>query len=89
MVTDHPAPVTVTLVTGASSGIGRSLARRLAAGGDPVVVLARRRALLDSLVEEIEKTGGRALAVTCDVTLSASPLPRILSAGVFQNPLMN
>ncbi len=68
MVTDHPAPVTVTLVTGASSGIGRSLARRLAADGDPVVVLARRRALLDSLVEEIEKSGGRALPVTCDVT---------------------
>jgi short-subunit dehydrogenase len=60
--------VAITLVTGASSGIGRSLARRIAAHGDPVAVLARRRELLDSLVEEIEKAGGRALAVECDVT---------------------
>jgi len=60
--------VIVTVVTGASSGIGRSLARRLAAGGDPVAVLARRGDLLDDLVTEIEAHGGRALAVPCDVT---------------------
>ena len=58
----------VTLVTGASSGIGRSLARRLAAQGDAVAVLARREELLESLVDEIESHGGRALAVVCDVT---------------------
>jgi NADP-dependent 3-hydroxy acid dehydrogenase YdfG len=58
----------VTLVTGASSGIGRSLARRIAAHGDPVAVLARRRELLDELVDEIERAGGRALALACDVT---------------------
>ena len=58
----------VTLVTGASSGIGRSLARRIAAHGDPVAVLARRRELLDELVAEIERAGGRALALACDVT---------------------
>lgn len=57
-----------TLITGASSGIGRSLARRLAAGGEPVVVVARRRALLDSLAEEIVAAGGQALAIACDVT---------------------
>lgn len=57
-----------TIVTGASSGIGRSLARRIAAGGDPVVLLARRKELLDSLAAEIETAGGRALAVACDVT---------------------
>jgi len=60
--------MTVTVVTGASSGIGRSLARRLAAGGDSVAVLARRKPLLDSLVEEIVQAGGRALAVECNVT---------------------
>jgi NADP-dependent 3-hydroxy acid dehydrogenase YdfG len=59
---------TTTLITGASSGIGRSLAKRIAAGGEPVVVLARRQPLLDSLVEEITGSGGRALAVACDVT---------------------
>lgn len=58
----------MTIITGASSGIGRSLARRIAAGGDTVAVLARRKELLDSLVEEIGQAGGRALAIACDVT---------------------
>ena len=57
-----------TFITGASSGIGRSLARRFAADGDPVVVVARRLALLESLVEEIAQAGGQALAIACDVT---------------------
>lgn len=58
----------VTLVTGASSGIGRSLARRLAANGDFVVAMARRMEMLESLVAEITTAGGRALALQCDVT---------------------
>lgn len=58
----------MTILTGASSGIGRSLAKRLAAAGDPVAVVARRRELLDTLVEEIERAGGRAVAIACDVT---------------------
>ncbi len=56
------------IVTGASSGIGRSLARRLAARGDAVALLARRQELLESLAKEIEESGGRALAIACDVT---------------------
>lgn len=58
----------MTFITGASSGIGRSLARRLAANRTPVVVVARRKALLDSLVEDIERAGGQAMAIACDVT---------------------
>lgn len=58
----------VTLLTGASSGIGRSLARRLAARGEAMALIARRGELLDSLVVEIEQAGGRALALPCDVT---------------------
>ena len=58
----------MTFITGASSGIGRSLARRLAANGEPVVVVARRKPLLDTLVEEIDRAGGQAMAIACDVT---------------------
>ncbi|MES1926133.1 SDR family NAD(P)-dependent oxidoreductase [Salinisphaera sp. T31B1] len=58
----------ITLVTGASSGIGRSLARRLAAHGDLVVLVARRAELLDTLVMEIRRHGGQALAAPGDVT---------------------
>ena len=54
---------TVTLLTGASAGIGRSLARRLAADGHPIALISRRKALLESLVVEIEQAGGRALAL--------------------------
>jgi short-subunit dehydrogenase len=58
--------LTVTLLTGASSGIGRSLARRLAS--DPLALIARRKALLDTLAAEIEAAGGQAVALPCDVT---------------------
>jgi short-subunit dehydrogenase len=62
----------VTFITGASSGIGRSLARRMALTGEVVVAVARRQPLLDSLVNEIAQVGGRAVAISCDVTDRAS-----------------
>jgi short-subunit dehydrogenase len=58
--------LTVTLLTGASSGIGRSLALRLAE--DSLALVARRKALLDTLAAEIEAAGGQALVLPCDVT---------------------
>lgn len=70
----------MNVVTGASSGIGRSLARRLAAGGEPVALLARRKDLLDTLVEEIESAGGQALALACDVTDRTAVLDAVRSA---------
>lgn len=60
--------MSMTFITGASSGIGRSLARALAADGTPVALAARRKPLLDTLVDEIVAAGGRALALECDVT---------------------
>lgn len=55
------------VVTGASSGIGRLLALRLAAAGARVALIARRTERLEALASEIAKTGGEALVVACDV----------------------
>jgi len=54
------------VVTGASAGIGRSVALSLASKGAAVVVNARRVERLKALVGEIESAGGRAFAVPGD-----------------------
>jgi NADP-dependent 3-hydroxy acid dehydrogenase YdfG len=59
---------TVALVTGASSGIGEAAARALAAQGAAVALAARRKERLDILAAEIQRQGGRALAIETDVT---------------------
>jgi NADP-dependent 3-hydroxy acid dehydrogenase YdfG len=59
----------VVVITGASSGLGESTARLLAAKGAKVVLAARRKDRIDALVEDIKAGGGRALAVKADVTV--------------------
>jgi NADP-dependent 3-hydroxy acid dehydrogenase YdfG len=56
----------IVLITGASTGIGAATARRAVAGGDRVVLAARRKEALDALADELG--ADKALAVACDVT---------------------
>jgi NADP-dependent 3-hydroxy acid dehydrogenase YdfG len=59
---------TVALVTGASSGIGRAAALRLADLGASVALVARRADRLEELAAEIIQAGGTALTITADLT---------------------
>ena len=58
----------VTIITGASSGLGAATARYLAARGATVVLGARRSARIEALADELKRTGTQALAMTTDVT---------------------
>ena len=57
----------VALVTGASQGIGRSCALKLASTGATVALAARSQEKLDELAREITAAGGKAAAFTVDV----------------------
>jgi len=62
----------VALVTGASSGIGNTIARALADQGAAVVLVARRAAELETTRAAIEADGGRAAWVTSDLSHRAA-----------------
>ena len=62
------------MITGASSGIGRGLAKELAARGAKVGLVARRIEALRELQNQIESSGGQALAIQGDVRDGASML---------------
>src|SRR5439155_9813466 len=55
------------VVTGASRGIGRAIALRLAAAGAEVALWARDATALAQVEAEIKSNGGRARAFVCDV----------------------
>jgi short-subunit dehydrogenase len=55
------------LVTGASSGLGRLLALRMARAGARVALVARRAEALEAVAAEIRDAGGEALVLPCDV----------------------
>lgn len=59
------------LVVGASRGIGRTIARTMAAEGAHMAVAARGRADLESLCAEVTKNGGTAIAIAVDCSVSA------------------
>ncbi|MGD3110495.1 SDR family oxidoreductase [Streptomyces sp. YGL11-2] len=70
----HSRPLAgrTAVITGAASGIGAATARRLAADGARVALLARRVDRLEDLAQKIVKDGGEALAAAVDVTDSTS-----------------
>jgi NAD(P)-dependent dehydrogenase (short-subunit alcohol dehydrogenase family) len=68
MVKLKPVGQQVVALMGASSGIGRETALRFARNGARVVVSARGEEGLDSLVEEIRREGGEAIAVPADTS---------------------
>ncbi len=57
----------VAIITGASKGIGASIAQTFAANGAKVVVSSRKQAAVDEVVAEIQAAGGEALAVAAHV----------------------
>src|ERR1700752_3486027 len=62
----------VVVVSGASMGVGRATAERFARDGATVVLLARRKVLLDEITEAI---GSNALPIVTDVTCRAEFRP--------------
>ncbi|MDN3585043.1 SDR family oxidoreductase [Pedobacter aquatilis] len=58
----------VVIITGASSGMGEAAAKHLSALGATVVLGARRADRIEKLAAEINNDGGKALALTADVT---------------------
>ena len=58
----------VALITGAGTGIGRAIARTFSAAGAAVVVTDRTVEGALEVVADIEASGGRAIAIACDVT---------------------
>jgi short-subunit dehydrogenase len=74
-------PHRVAAITGASRGIGRALALEIARRGTAVALLATRQDLLREVAAEIERGGGRALPLRCDVRSREEVSGAIASAG--------
>ena len=58
----------VAVITGASSGLGKQMAKGFANQGADLVIMARRLERLEELKTELEQLGVRCLPIKCDVT---------------------
>ncbi len=71
----------VAVITGASRGIGRSIALALAAKGATIVAVDMDQASTEAVVAELQATGAKALAVVGNVTVSAD-VERMIDAAI-------
>jgi NADP-dependent 3-hydroxy acid dehydrogenase YdfG len=71
----------VVVITGASSGLGEATARLLSAQGANIVLGARRLERIQSLADELTHNGGKALALSTDVT-HCDQVKRLVDASV-------
>ena len=71
----------VVVITGASSGLGEATARMLSGEGAMVVLGARRADRIQALADEINKNGGRAFALSTDVT-DATQVKKLVDSAV-------
>jgi citronellol/citronellal dehydrogenase len=71
----------VALVTGGGTGVGRATALELAATGAAVIICGRREAPLRAAEAEIERAGGRCLAMPADVR-EPDQVARVVEAGL-------
>lgn len=68
LLTGRPLDGRIAMVTGASSGMGATTARRLAELGARVALVARRKDKLTALAADIATAGGTVLALPADIT---------------------
>ena len=77
----------VVMVTGASRGLGRGFATALAGVGASVALVARSRSGLEETAGEVERAGGRALPIACDISDGGAAAEAVAEAESGLGPL--
>lgn len=72
-IVNKPEERAAVVVTGASGGIGREIAKVVARGGEPVVLVARSRDALVEAAEEVRLAGGQPFTLALDLTIAEAP----------------
>ena len=77
----------VIVITGASRGIGRATALRLATDGAKLVLAARNTIALNTVAEDVRRLGGRAVAVPTDITQKSQVVDLVSEAVATFGPI--